>query len=77
MSANTFSDGTMNEVCNQLDVTLTGHAADMVPEGVESDGYQASYTYDVTNELAENDMVMTCFGFDGDDYGYFCVGVVS
>lgn len=71
----TFSAGDMDPVCNQLDMTLSG--LDEAPEGVDSDGYQAAYTYDLTNDLVASDLQMTCFGFDDDPVGYFCVGVVG
>ena len=70
----TFSDVASDAICNKLDMTLMGDME--VPEGVDSDGYHASYAYAVT-DIPANDMQMTCFGFDDDTVGYFCVGALS
>lgn len=69
-----FSNGSADTICNQLDMTLEGLEA---PEGIDTDGYRASYAYTLTHDLMANDVQMTCFGFAADQAGYFCVGAVG
>jgi len=71
-----FTDGSL-DICNQLEVTLMGGGDAAIPDGINTDGYQASYTYEITKEMPANDLHMSCFGFDADPVGYFCVGVAA
>ena len=41
------------------------------------DGYEAQYIYKLNNEIEPYSIQMTCFGFDDDDSGYFCVKVMG
>ena len=56
-------------------MTLTGD--NEVPEslGDNFDGYMAAYTLTLDEGLLAGDFKATCFGFEEDEFGYFCLGV--
>lgn len=72
----TFTSGDTNTACHTLDMTLSG--TDVIPDGIDTDGYRASYVYTLNDGgIPANDVHMSCFGLDADALGYFCVGVMS
>lgn len=43
-------------------------------DGMGFDGYMVSYMYNLKAPMSAGQHEATCFGFDYDRYGYFCVG---
>merc|ERR1711990_379046 len=79
MNYNLITSG--DSVCNKFAFTIQGDSKlDYLTEaGLKDptifDGYKVHYDYTLEEALTPADNQLTCFGFNQDPNGYFCVGV--